>query len=253
MADITNIKNLTINTSEGSYQINVSDIYAEMGCSEERFAELLGRDFYCPVLGAAPDATTLTYIDTDGSTNHFAIGQECRVPEVESSEYVVYKFLGTYQGNAVWTRPAIYDPMHMTYVEEWAHTKTPYRSGSLIKFNQEFFIALKETSLPPVDLVLMEDGVIAMIDGHTYATKGSFDAEGNTDDWRKVPADELRLASRRGTLDGVETDVRELETAEEVYAFKPYLEIDFVRGTVNGMKFGELVARLEAVERKLGL
>lgn len=252
MADMTNIKNLTINTAEGSYQINVSDIYAEMGVSEERFAELLGRDFYCPRLSAAPDSTTLTYIDTDGGSHHFAIGQECRVPDGESAEYVVYKFMGTYQGNAVWKRSETYDPMHMTYVEEWDHTKTPYKSGVMIKFNQEFFVSLKETSLPPVDLILMEDGVIAKIDEHTYATVGSFDAEGNTDDWRKIPYDELRLVSRWGTLDGVETDVRNL-SGSDVYRFQPNLEIDMLKGTINGMKFNDLVSRMEAIEKQLGI
>ena len=233
MADMTNIKNLTINTAEGSYQLNVSDIYAEMGVSEERFAELLSRDFYCPVLVAAPDSSTLTYTDTDGSVNHFAIGQECRVLEEESSEYIFYKFMGTYQGNAVWMRMPAYDAMSMTYVEEWDHTKTPYKSGVMVKFNQEFFISLKDTELPPVDLVLMEDGVIAKLDEHTYATAGSFDAEGNMEDWRKIPYDQLRLVSRKGTLDGLEADIRDL-SGSDVYNFKPNLEIDMEKGTING-------------------
>ena len=252
MADATNIKNLTIHTGGSSYQINVSDIYTEMGVSEERFAELLSRDFYCPVLPTPPTPETLTYVDTDGSTNHFAIGQECRVPDIEKKEYQIYKFLGTYQGNAVWTRLEEYDPMHLTYTEEWEHTKTPYKSGVMVKFNQEFFVSLKETSLPPVDLIYMADGIIAKVDEHTYATIGSFDAVGNKDDWRKMPLDELRIISREGTLDGVETDVRNL-SGNDVYRFEPNLAIDFVKGTINGMKFRELVKRIEAIEKKLGL
>ena len=104
MADATNIKNLIVNTGESSYRVSVSDIYAELGISQERFAELLARDFYCPVLPSEPTESTLTYTDTDGSVNHFAIGQECRVPDVESQDYRVYKFMGTYQGNAVWLK-----------------------------------------------------------------------------------------------------------------------------------------------------
>ena len=107
MADATNIKNLIINAGNGTYQLSAGeggggDIYAELGVTPERFAELLGRDFYCPLMPEAPTESTLTYIDTDGSVNHFAIGQECRVPVDESSEYVFYKFAGVYKGDAVW-------------------------------------------------------------------------------------------------------------------------------------------------------
>ena len=104
MADTTNIKSLVVNTGDASYQIHTSDIYEEMGLTAERFAELLARDFYCPLLASAPTESTLTYIDSDGSSNHFSIGQECRVPEEENSEYVFYKFMGTYQGKAVWNK-----------------------------------------------------------------------------------------------------------------------------------------------------
>lgn len=252
MADTINVKGLVVNVGEKSFNVNVSDIYSELGISEERFVELLARDFYCPLLSSAPDATTFTYIDTDGSTNHFAIGQECRVPDIESATYEIYKFMGGYKGNAVWMRLENYDPMHLTYTEDWEHTKTPYKSGVMVKFNQEFFVSLKETSLPPVDLIYMADGIIAKVDEHIYATIGSFDAVGNKDDWRKMPLDELRLISREGTLDGAETDVRDL-SGDDVYRFEPNLAIDFVRGTINGMKFRELVKRIEAIEKKLGL
>lgn len=109
MADATNIKNLIINAGNGTYQLSAGeggggDIYAELGVTPERFAELLGRDFYCPLMPEAPTESTLTYIDTDGSVNHFAIGQECRVPVDESSEYDFYKFAGVYKGVAVWLK-----------------------------------------------------------------------------------------------------------------------------------------------------
>ena len=140
----------------------------------------------------------------------------------------------------------------MMYVEEWKHTHVPFKGGSMVKFNQEIYIALRDTDVPPVNLLLLGDGIIAKVDEHTYATIGSFDAVGNKDDWRKMPLDELRLISREGTLDGVETDVRDL-SGDDVYRFEPNLSIDMVKGTINGMKFRELVKRIEAIEKKLGL
>lgn len=53
-------------------------IYEELGVSLERFAELLGRDLYCPTLSAAPTSATLKYTDTDGDEHTFQIGQPCR-------------------------------------------------------------------------------------------------------------------------------------------------------------------------------
>lgn len=123
----------------------------------------------------------------------------------------------------------------MMYVEEWKHTHVPFKGGSMVKFNQEIYIALRDTDVPPVNLLLLGDGIIAKVDEHTYATIGSFDAVGNKDDWRKMPLDELRLISREGTLDGVETDVRDL-SGDDVYRFEPNLAIDFVKGTIKGKK-----------------
>lgn len=60
---------------------SLDDICAGMGITEDRLYELLSRDAYCPTLSAAPSMSTLTYIDTDGSTNHFHVGQLCRWAE----------------------------------------------------------------------------------------------------------------------------------------------------------------------------
>ena len=65
-----------ININGEAYEI--SKIYEKMGLTYKRFVELLERDFYCPTLSAEPTSTTLTYTDTDGSTNHFQVGQPCR-------------------------------------------------------------------------------------------------------------------------------------------------------------------------------
>lgn len=66
------------------------DIYAELGISKERFVELLSRDFYCPTLSAAPASSTLTYLDADGSTNHFQIGQPCRWQAVDGQWRIAF-------------------------------------------------------------------------------------------------------------------------------------------------------------------
>lgn len=74
-------KNLIIEVGDAKYKMvgsKLEDICAELGISEERFVELLARDFYCPTLTAAPTSSTLTYTDSDGSANHFQVGQPCR-------------------------------------------------------------------------------------------------------------------------------------------------------------------------------
>ena len=76
-----NTKNLIIHVGGNTYKMvgsRLEDICDELGISEERFIQLLARDFYCPTLSAAPTASTLTYTDDDGSTNHFQVGQMCR-------------------------------------------------------------------------------------------------------------------------------------------------------------------------------
>ena len=80
MAEIKT-KNLVINVGGKSYKMigsRLEDICKELEISEDRFIELLSRDAYCPTLSAAPTSSTLTYIDTDGSANHFHVGQLCR-------------------------------------------------------------------------------------------------------------------------------------------------------------------------------
>ncbi|MBQ4589118.1 MAG: hypothetical protein IJA95_07510 [Bacteroidaceae bacterium] len=66
-------------------------IYEELGMSLERFAELLGRDLYCPTLSEAPTSSTLTYTDTDGETHHFQTGQPCRWMEEDSYRMAICK------------------------------------------------------------------------------------------------------------------------------------------------------------------
>ena len=56
-------------------------VYEELGITLERFAELLERDAYCPTLKSEPTSTDLVYTDTDGSINHFSVGQLCRWEE----------------------------------------------------------------------------------------------------------------------------------------------------------------------------
>lgn len=80
MAEI-DMKTLVIQIDGHKYRMigsRLEDICSELGITEDRFIDLLARDAYCPTLSAAPTTSTLTYIDTDGSTNHFREGQLCR-------------------------------------------------------------------------------------------------------------------------------------------------------------------------------
>ena len=106
MEEATSLKSIVVNAGEKSFQIKVTNICDDLGISQERFAELLARDFYCPIISSEPTSETLTYVDTDGTTNHFAIGQECFVQDVTNGDYNVFKFMGTYQDCAVWMKIA---------------------------------------------------------------------------------------------------------------------------------------------------
>ena len=93
MAEIK-MKNFVINVGGKTYKMigsRLEDICEELGISEDRFVEILSRDAYCPTLSAAPTSSTLTYIDTDGSTNHFHVGQLCRWAEGSGYRLAVCK------------------------------------------------------------------------------------------------------------------------------------------------------------------
>ena len=78
MAETTKLHHIKIGGTTYGLGITTNDFYEELGLTLDRYAELLSRDFYCPTLSSAPTSSTVTYIDTDGSTNHFAVGQACR-------------------------------------------------------------------------------------------------------------------------------------------------------------------------------
>lgn len=107
MADSKKIRNITVGGK--TYELGsggAGDIYEELGITQERFIELLDRDFYVPDRSAAPDETVLTYLDTDGGECDYRIGQMCRVPDTESDEgysfYMLYDI--TTDGRAVWAQ-----------------------------------------------------------------------------------------------------------------------------------------------------
>lgn len=96
-----NIQSLNMQVGETQYTLTLPEkIYDELGLSINRFAELLARDFYCPTLTQAPTEDTLTYSDTDGSVNHFQIGQPCRWEENGSYEMAMLASLS--ENKAVW-------------------------------------------------------------------------------------------------------------------------------------------------------
>lgn len=78
MAEKIYLKNINLGGIVYGLGLTSEDLYAELGITKERFVELLSRDFYCPTLSEAPLVSTLTYVDADGSTNHFQVGQPCR-------------------------------------------------------------------------------------------------------------------------------------------------------------------------------
>lgn len=107
MADSKKIKNITVGGN--TYILGSGgggDIYEELGITQERFIELLDRDFYVPDRSTAPTETTLTYTDTDGSECDYRIGQMCRVPDSDADEgyafYMLYDI--TADGKAVWAQ-----------------------------------------------------------------------------------------------------------------------------------------------------
>lgn len=94
------IENININGEE----YEVGKIYSKMGISYERFVELLERDFYCPVLSAAPTPSTVAYTDTDGNAHEFQTGQFALVTDPDMTEgYKVWQCLRNSGTEAVWT------------------------------------------------------------------------------------------------------------------------------------------------------
>ena len=90
----TKVKNLIVEIGDSQYKIigpNIEDICNELDMSSERFIELLSRDAYCPTLSDAPTSLTITYVDTDGSTNKFREGQLCRWIENDNWRMAVCK------------------------------------------------------------------------------------------------------------------------------------------------------------------
>lgn len=85
MAEKIYLKNINLGGIVYGLGLTSDDLYAELGISKERFVELLSRDFYCPTLSEVPSASTLTYVDADGSTNHFQVGQPCRWKDADGA------------------------------------------------------------------------------------------------------------------------------------------------------------------------
>ena len=81
------------------YSIGKS-IYDELDISLVRFAELLGRDFYCPTLGSAPTSYTIKYTDTDGEEQPFQTGQPCRW--LEGNDYRIAVCKNVDSSSATW-------------------------------------------------------------------------------------------------------------------------------------------------------
>lgn len=101
MAEKIYLKNINLGGIIYGLGFTSDDFYAELGISKERFVELLSRDMYCPMLDKAPSEETITYIDADGSVNHFQYGQTCRYQD-EEGVWQIYILKGLDNGNALW-------------------------------------------------------------------------------------------------------------------------------------------------------
>lgn len=90
MANEISLNGLNVVSGGSTYKFtSIESIYSSLGINEERFLELLARDFYTVTLAASPTSSTVTYTDTDGSTNTFQTGQFARV--ADSSQEGGYK------------------------------------------------------------------------------------------------------------------------------------------------------------------
>ena len=96
------IKVSRLNLNGVEYRLG-KQVYDEIGIGFERFVEVLDRDAYTPVLPSAPDAYTLTYMDTDESECDFRIGQACVYPDPTMADgWGVAMLKAIEDGLAVW-------------------------------------------------------------------------------------------------------------------------------------------------------
>lgn len=130
-------------------------IYEELDISLIRFAELLGRDFYCPTLSSAPTPSTLKYLDTDGEEQTFQVGQPCRWADGSGYRIAICKDITS--AAAAWyilptnVSELINDSGYLTQHQDISHlatkselnSKVDKESGKQLS-TEDFTTALKE-------------------------------------------------------------------------------------------------------------
>ena len=83
----------------------VSDIRPDWLETDKTGSSYIANKPEIPTLSAAPEAATLTYVNSDGNEVAFRIGDEVRVADAASDEgYVFYKLYDIADGAAVWSQ-----------------------------------------------------------------------------------------------------------------------------------------------------
>lgn len=83
----------------------VSDIRPDWQETDKAGSSYIANKPEIPTLSAAPEAATLTYVNSDGNEVAFRIGDEVRVADAASDEgYVFYKLYDLADGAAVWSQ-----------------------------------------------------------------------------------------------------------------------------------------------------
>lgn len=262
MAEIK-MKNFVINVGGKSYKMigsRLEDICEELGISEDRFVEILSRDAYCPTLSAAPTSSTLTYIDTDGSTNHFHVGQLCRW--AEGSDYRLAVCKDATETSVAWyTLPTkvselTNDKGYLTSHQDISHLATKAEvSGKVDKVNgkqlstEDFTTALKNklNGLSNYDDTTISNAVSSLqtqlntlVSGNPSTAINSFNEiiaflEGITDseDLESIIASiEQQIAAKQDKISDLDT-IRS-GAAKGATALQSYTEK--YTGTVTGIK-----------------
>lgn len=71
----------------------------------------------------------------------------------------------------------------LTYKGGWDAGSTPYAKGSIVSLNNDFFVARKETSEPPVPLYKSSIDTFILTGNEAYAAYGDWKTNGNRTDW----------------------------------------------------------------------
>lgn len=193
-------------------------VYEELELSLVRFAELLGRDFYCPTLTEAPTASTLMYVDTDGEEQTFQIGQPCRWQEDGGWRLALLK--DNAGGAATW------------YVLPTKLSELPNDAGFLTQHQDISHLATKTEVNNKVDKI---SGKGLSTEDFTTALKDKLNGLNNYDD-----------ASITAAVNKLRTDLDTLVSGDTTTAIKSFNDIiAFLDGITDSEDLDSIIASIE--------